>query len=54
MADTLIETPGRPPIRLMPRDVGGWIISQNRNRIWLSRDEAAAFVKIIKEGKTFE
>jgi len=45
----MIRTEGRPPINVTRRDSGGYIISQNRNRIWLSESEAAQLIEELRE-----
>ncbi|WP_156426783.1 hypothetical protein [Mycobacterium sp. IS-3022] len=49
---TTIETPGRPGIHVMARDTGGFIISQNRNRIWLSEAETNHLIELLKKEVT--
>lgn len=50
MTDThIIETPGRPSTYVMLRDTGGFIVSQSRNRVWLSADEAEQLITILKD-----
>lgn len=47
---TIIHTPGRPDIHVLPRDNGGVMLSQRKNRIWLSAAEVAELIAIITGG----
>lgn len=46
--DTIIHTPGRPDIHVLPRDNGGVMLTQRKNRIWMSAAEVAQLIDIIK------
>lgn len=49
--DSVIRTPGRPPTYVSPRDEGGWIFTQGKNRIWLGSDESTLLIAAITEGE---